>query len=138
MVTSMPAHRSFRLLGLACLVSACAMVSPTPTQPPGDELPVHLEEWASGARDMVWRHVRPGDPPPLPVVRFEMCSDLALAFFLDPESGSDGVLWAAGSPSEPPEGADGGFSRALDTPEIQAYREEHGPCDLIHETHYFR
>lgn len=67
-----------------------------------------------------------------------MCSDVALAFFLDPESDSDGVLWAAGSPSEPPNGADGGFSRALDTPEIQAYREQFGPCDLIHETHYFR
>ena len=124
-------------LAVAVLLSGCAALpSPPPSQPPGDELSADFAGWASEVGDIVWRDARPGDPPGLPVVRFETCSDSALAFFLDPDA--EGVLWVAGSPSEPPAAADGGFSPMLDTPEIQAYRNEHGPCDLIYETHFFR
>ena len=139
MVSSVRRHIPLtgRLFSLACVLSACAVLpSPTPSQPPGDELSADLAEWASEVRDIVWRDARPGDPPALPAVRFETCSDLALVFFLDPDA--EGVLWAAGSPTEPPAAADGGFSPALDTPEIQAYRDEHGPCELLYETHFFR
>lgn len=99
-----------------------------PPSPPAQQPPERVRAWAEGAKDMVWLHTRPGPPPALPLARLETCGDYAIAFFDDP--GDEGSLWAAGSLSEPPEGADGGFVESTDAADLQTRREANGPCTV--------
>lgn len=86
---------------------------------------------------MVWRHSEQGDPPPLELLRIEECDGFAIVFFAGPDAGerplNRAVLWAAGSTSESPEGADGGWAQSHQDPTLERYREARGPCSVTFE-----
>lgn len=118
--------RWLMLMLLSVLLASCdAAPSPTPTptapEPSAVEVSVELITWAQGARDMVWRHLRPGPPPNLSAARIETCADYAIAFF---HSTGGELLWAAGRLSESPEGADGGFVSSAGAEALAADRRE--------------
>ena len=118
--------RWLMLMLLSVLLASCdAPQSPTRTpmapEPSTAAVSEELITWAQGARDMVWRHLRPGPPPKLSAARMETCGDYAIVFF---ESTGGELLWAAGRLSEPPEGADGGFVSSADAEALAADRRE--------------
>jgi hypothetical protein len=120
------------LLGI--LVSGCGLLSTGP-------LPNDLAAWAEGGKDMVWSHTTPDPPPDMPLERLEVCGDFGIAFFdssdhrlFIPDGAGgfldDDLLWAAGTLSEPPENADGGFVASAEDPDLSGYRTDHGPCEI--------
>jgi hypothetical protein len=91
--------------------------------------------WAEGAKNMVWRHIVRGDPPALELVRVEDCGGFAIVFFEGPRDAegeplNQPLLWAAGSTSESPEGADGGWADSFEDAVLSQYRDAHGPCEI--------
>jgi hypothetical protein len=121
---------------VAIVLAGCVSqpVEPTPTPEGERDVPRDLDEWAVGAKNMVWAHGAQGDPPPLELVRVEECEGFVIVFFEnDPDAAApwtENLLWAAGPPTEPPEGADGGWVDSHDDPLLQPYREAHGPCEV--------
>lgn len=61
----------------------------------------------------------------------EVCGTYGIVFFVDPQG--EGLLWAAGTLSESPEGADGGFAASTNAGEIQDRRQRNAPCTVIHQ-----
>lgn len=123
------------------LLAACSLELPSVIVS-ADELHPRVVEWANGAKDMVWSHTTHGAPPDLPLDRVELCDDFAIVFFdasqhrprvPDGEGGhvDDDLLWAAGTLSEPPEGADGGWVSDPRDRTIQPYRDANVPCETV-------
>jgi hypothetical protein len=107
---------------------------PTPTPGAARDVPRDLNAWAVAAKDMVWAHGAQGEPPALELVRIESCDEFVIVFFQnDPEASApwtEALLWAAGPPAEPPEGADGGWVDSHEDPALEQYRDDHGPCEV--------